>query len=311
MKIFNSMIYLVFTTFVLLSGCEYGDIAEIAVKKLAPSLFVAVGDSGTMLYSEDGIAWNIADSAGSTELFCDVTSGNGNFVAVGLSGGVMTSSDGKTWKSAFNTGAGMFSVCYGNGRFVFVGEYFAGYTADLSTWINQSSSVASSALYHIFYADNRFLAAGMDTAIETPDGSTWQVRTPGTGIYQGGIYANGRFTLVADNYYVRYSTGDLSTWYNSNQGVSADVPNIMFGIAYGNGIYIIAGGAGQIARSINGLNWTNITVSSSDLLDVAYGNGKFVAVEMNGKIWYSADGITWTLANSPTSYSLNAITFRP
>lgn len=311
MKIIHGMIHLALVTIFSFCGCEYGDIAEIAAKKLAPPLFVAVGDSGTILYSEDGIAWNFADSAGSTDILCDVTSGNGSIVAVGVSGGVLTSVDGKTWKSAFNTGAGMYSVCYGNGRFVFVGEYFAGYTTDLSTWINQSSSVASSALYHIFYGDNRFLAAGMDTALETPDGSTWQVCTPGTGIYQGGIYVNGIFTIVADNYSVRYSTGDLLAWYNSNQGVNTDVPNIMFGIAYGNGIYVIAGGAGQIARSTNGLNWTNITVSSSDLLDITYGNGKFVAVEMNGRIWYSADGITWTQANSPTSYSLNAITYRP
>ena len=150
----------------------------------------------------------------------------------------------------------------------------------------------------------------MDTAIETPDGITWQVRAPGTGIYQGGMYANGRFIIVANNYYLTYST-TLSTWYSANAGVNTDVPSIMFGIAYGNGIYVIAGGAGQIARSVDGLNWTKITISSSDLLDVTFGNGKFVAVEMNGKIWYSADGITWTKANSPTSYSLNAITFRP
>ena len=61
-------------------------------------LFVAVGSSGTILTSSDGITWATRPSGVSENLLSVTYSENlGLFVAVGISGRILTSSDGITW----------------------------------------------------------------------------------------------------------------------------------------------------------------------------------------------------------------------
>ena len=53
-----------------------------------------------------------------------MTYGNGLFVAVGGSGTILTSPDGVTWTARTSgTGNGLRGVAYGNNTFVAVGEY--------------------------------------------------------------------------------------------------------------------------------------------------------------------------------------------
>ena len=68
-------------------------------------IFVAFGDSGTILTSADGISWTVRTS-GTTDDLVGVAYGNGTFVAVGSSfntvdgsynGTILTSADGITW----------------------------------------------------------------------------------------------------------------------------------------------------------------------------------------------------------------------
>lgn len=65
---------------------------------------------------------------------------------------------------------------------------------------------------------------------------------------------------------------------------------------YGNGYYIIAGIAGQMVYSINGIDWTLVTPFTSDVITgLAYGNGRFVAVDSTGKIFSAAlPSDTWS-----------------
>jgi hypothetical protein len=60
--------------------------------------FVAVGGSGTILTSTDGIDWIRQSTADPTSLF-GVAFGNGNFVAVGFGGTILLSPDGRDWKA--------------------------------------------------------------------------------------------------------------------------------------------------------------------------------------------------------------------
>ena len=64
-------------------------------------LFVAVGVSGTILTSTDGITWNPRTSGTSQLLYSITYSENlGLFVRVGYSGTILTSTDGITWTSS-------------------------------------------------------------------------------------------------------------------------------------------------------------------------------------------------------------------
>ena len=60
------------------------------------SLFVSVGQSGTILTSSDGTSWTERTS-GTSEYPGGVTYGNGTFVMVDQDGIILTSSDGTTW----------------------------------------------------------------------------------------------------------------------------------------------------------------------------------------------------------------------
>ena len=61
-------------------------------------LFVAVGNSGTLLTSSDGTSWT-SRTSGSSENLWNSYYGNSTFVTVGNKGTILTSSDGITWTS--------------------------------------------------------------------------------------------------------------------------------------------------------------------------------------------------------------------
>lgn len=64
----------------------------------ADDLFVAVGASGTILTSPDGVTWT-SRTSGTTQNLQDLTYGGANnlFVVVAASGTILTSTDGITW----------------------------------------------------------------------------------------------------------------------------------------------------------------------------------------------------------------------
>lgn len=67
------------------------------------------------------------------------------------------------------------------------------------------------------------------------------------------------------------------------------------GCAYGNGWYVIAGMAGNIAVSRDAVNWTAVTpFLSGTITSVVYGAGRFALVD-SGSIWTATDPSgTWT-----------------
>lgn len=81
------------------------------------------------------------------------------------------------------------------------------------------------------------------------------------------------------------------------------------GITYGNGQFVIVGGAGAMVTSPDGGTWTaRNSGTTNGLAAVGYGNGQFVAVG-GTNILTSADGIAWTAQNSGTTNGLNGIGF--
>ena len=77
----------------------------------ALSLFVAVGDSGTILTSTNGVTWTPRTSGVSNSLLGVTYSDTLNlFVAVGTLGTILTSTNGVTWTSQTS---GVFTDLYG------------------------------------------------------------------------------------------------------------------------------------------------------------------------------------------------------
>jgi len=85
--------------------------------------YVAVGDNGRIIYSTDGISWNMAAS-GTTNNLYGVAYGNGNFIAVGAQGVNIRSADGITWTTGqiINSGYDINDIKFKYNKFIAVGN---------------------------------------------------------------------------------------------------------------------------------------------------------------------------------------------
>jgi photosystem II stability/assembly factor-like uncharacterized protein len=121
--------------------------------------FVVVGDSGSILWSMDGMQWNRTLPATSHDLLA-VTHGAEGLVAVGDNGAIVTSPDGALWTEVSSpTSETLNSVAYGGGAFAAVG--------------------------------------GQGTILTSPDGFNWTVCDGGDReFWQKVIWAEGRFIAL-------------------------------------------------------------------------------------------------------------------
>ncbi|MDX1960073.1 MAG: hypothetical protein SFU98_16010 [Leptospiraceae bacterium] len=97
--------------------------------------FVAVGESGTILYSNDGLTW-VKTTSPVSETLSGIATNAGKFVAVSGSS-VITSNDGITWTKAQSL-SNLASVTYGLDKYVAVGRNGTIFTStDGNTWVSK------------------------------------------------------------------------------------------------------------------------------------------------------------------------------
>jgi hypothetical protein len=100
----------------------------------------------------------------------------------------------------------------------------------------------------------------------------------------------------------------LDNWTQRTSGTNSS----LYGITYGNGMFVAVGQGGTILTSTGGTNWTARSSGTGAILaDVTYGNGTFVAVGYGGRFVTSTNGINWTYMNPFPAISLpvSAITY--
>jgi hypothetical protein len=75
--------------------------------------------------------------------------------------------------------------------------------------------------------------------------------------------------------------------------------NPLYGVAFGNNVFVTVGEAGAIFTSLNGANWTRRRSACTDVLlaTVTFGNGRFVAGGESGTILSSTNALHWTRTN--------------
>jgi hypothetical protein len=75
---------------------------------------------------------------------------------------------------------------------------------------------------------------------------------------------------------------------------------LIYGVTYGDGLYVAVGESGTMTTSTDGITWTTRTsgFGTTTIRGVTYGDGLYVAVGVSGTLTTSTDGITWTTRTS-------------
>ena len=164
-------------------------------------IFVSVlnGDSN-VLYSRDGVYWDVTTNGTASAAWSSVTYGNGTFVAVGQNV-AMTSPDGINWNGQTVSYDTWSSVVYGNGLFVAVANSGGSmYSSDGVSWF--PGNLVIDTWSSVTYGNGFFMAVtnnGTYPVAYSQDGINWSTQTTGFQTTNWSSIAFGQNTFMALN----------------------------------------------------------------------------------------------------------------
>lgn len=268
-------------------------------------LFVAAGESGTIVTSSDGLTWGTRASK-TTKLLRSVAYGGGVFAAVGLTGVATTSTGGVDWTPRnTQTLNDLIVVTPGGPGLIAAGKYGTLVTSpDGNLWTNPGGEVTGDPqtvhLDGIAHGNGRFVTVGaLGTIFVSSDGKVWSRSVSPTSVTLHGVaYGGGHYCTVGINGTILTSS-DGVRWTPRNSGTAEE----LFGVAYGGGKFVAVGKNGVGVVSVDLVNWQVVSTGFvGDLRAVAYGFGRFAAVGIPASgsapschfYTTSADGAVWT-----------------
>ncbi len=291
------------TTF---EGLAYGNARWVAVATTAG-------------WSTDGVTWSSVTVNPSTPpsqavALHDMIFANDEFWGVGDRGVIRKSPDGISWTTISNGPIANLNGIATNGtQLVAVGAEGVILTSmDAQNWTQRASGISNPTFRDIIYAAGTYLATGSHTATST-DGVTWTevpaVGFPRSARPNAAAYGAGTWVLVgAENNYSWSTNG--RDWTLATVKPPGIKP--LNDVAYGNGIFVAAGGDfmnGILVSSANGREWEDRTpAGSGQFYKVAYGNGVFVVAgapksgSNSPQVLVSTDGVTWTQASGNPNF---------
>jgi len=280
--------------------------------------FVAVGESGAILTSQDTHRWvRRMSPVGSKDIAIrSVTFANNIFVAVGARGTILTSPNGFAWKKQRSGIPGgrdeydehwLSCVTFGNGKFVAVGSSGIILTSPDAVKWKKVNAIVSTDLYGVTFGNGMFVAVGYNGVILTsPDGGAWtQQASPDTSWLFCVTYGNGTFVATGDRI---FTSLDGITWTPKNPTLSGR----FYGAAFGSNTFIVVGSNG-IMTSPDGDTWAvsrDAYWFDSFWNGVAFANDTFVVVGWADQIATSPDATTWSLRRPQiTIEALSSVTY--
>lgn len=248
------------------------------------SLFMALGDNGTIFTSPDGNTWTSRRS-GTTHLLEGVTWSGSLFVIVGDHGTILTSPDGSAWTlRQSGTAQNLYDVEWSRSLFLAVGDNGTVLSShNGSTWTSQTLSGFPS-LYGIVWSGSLFVIVNSNGVLTSPDGSTWTSQlTHDSQAFDGLIWSGSLFVIVGDQGTIMTSHNG-NTWTSQHSGTSFDLDDV----DWSGSLFVAVGQHGTILTSPNGNTWTpQRSGTSLDLYSVTCARSLFVATAQDGSIFTS------------------------
>lgn len=268
--------------------------------------YVAVGDTGLVLTSNDTKTWVQRSVAGTTDNINDVISYNNKFIASSANF-FYDSTDGITWNRQSLFTNDRYENCLivdSLNRFVCLNSgYYSGsdrisYSTDGLNWSHTTlpaerkygAIIHGNGLYLVFpFGYNQ---AGNNTYLISTDLVTWTSSAfPANTFINVGTYApdKAEFLIVTATGVVYTSSDGVNWTLRANNSITYS------SIIYQNGAYLGVRPSGYINRSTNAITWTQVQLSTSNWRNVAYGGGLYaVCGYQSNAVRTSTDGITWS-----------------
>ena len=283
-------------------------------------LFVAVGDNGTILTSDNGTEWT-ARTSGTTENLNRVAYGDGRYIAVGENVTYIYSDNASSWSESCCNGNVHFNDIeyFGNSNWGGTGNYahtirqnVVGDQFSVDPQTDNQSNYFYKHYYGLTIGDDIILVGEEGFIAWSPDNdserlrSFWAKVSGTTSNLRGTVHGNSIYVIVGDNGTILTSDNG-STWTSKADGRTDNLSEVTFG----NNTFMAVGDNGTIRTSSdNGTTWDNRTSGTTNFNGVTFGKNIFIAVGENGTIRTSADyGTTWDNRSSGTTVNLRGVGF--
>ena len=235
--------------------------------KRTPYFYLAAGDRGTVMTSDNGIDWdlNLVPGTMTNTVFLGVGGTSTNFYAVGSAGAIIRSTNGITWDSVTP----------------------APTTNDL-----QGFAVLG---------DNLLAAGARGTLLASTNGKTWTKRTTPTVNFLSSIETFPGGVVVSGDYGTILVSSDGINW--ASRGLATT--NWFYQVRYLNGVLLIVGENGVVLTSTNGTTWASRSSGTTAwLTDAAFVDGTWFVVGFSGTVLASTNLANWTSIGTSTKQSL-------
>lgn len=257
--------------------------------------FVAVGENGTIIYSDDGgDTWDpVVQSISDAHLRCVEADNNGQCVLAGGDGGIcLVSTDGEEWEEVNVTTDNIIDISYDSNRGEFLVltdggtdpirvkrrmRYGVGGQIDCQR-VGIISTLSTDAVFSIVWDGSQFIAAGSDVWT-SPDGVTWTDRGVGGSIACLAHDGSGTVVGAGEKGLIVTSTDDGVNWslvYAKEANAFIDGP--ILSVVW-DGHNFLCCGDKVILKSADGLTWLEddktFEVDDEPVLMVAGGEGGF------------------------------------
>ncbi|MFA7279106.1 MAG: hypothetical protein WC100_03330 [Sterolibacterium sp.] len=153
-------------------------------------------------------------------------------------------------------------------------------------------------------------ASGSDTAL-----SVIQVSAASSIAFSSSISAAAvrpRLLVAVANSGNAASSDDGVSWAFGNGSENANWNDVAYSPTLGLFVAVASSGTNRVMTSVDGINWTGVSVPSESWNGICWGSGVFVAVASSGssRMMFSTNGTTWTTQNIGT-LAFQKVAFSP
>ncbi|HEY0755335.1 MAG TPA: protein kinase [Ktedonobacteraceae bacterium] len=248
------------------------------------SLFVGLGQHGTISTSVDGDTW-ITHHSSTTHLLESASWSGSLFIIVGDHGTILTSPDGNTWTQRHSgTSQDLYDVEWSGSFFLVVGDNGTVLSSRTgSTWKLQTLNGFPS-LYGVIWSGSLFLVVNSAGLLTSPDGSTWTYQHAGSQQAFDGLTVSGMLFVIIGNHGAIFTSHNGSTWTPQHSGTALN----LYDIDWSGSIFVAVGQNGTILTSRDGSVWiSQFSGTSLDLNIISCSHILCVATAQDGTLFTS------------------------